>query len=123
MTNTTGQAIFLYNQPGFPITIIENNAEIDLFQNAVDATTGQIIRFPYQMPNGASLTILLNAAENGNSQNQRSQARTASHGVTRRRHQTQTTTHLSRSPSTTPNTPPINNPECALAEPPACGAF
>ena len=102
LTNTTGETIFLYNQPGFVITITENNASIDLvFQAAVDATTGQVIRFPYEMPSGSSLTILLNAGENGTSADQPIAGSIFFPWGTRRPHQTQTITCPSRSPSTT----------------------
>lgn len=124
LTNTTGETIFLYNEPGFLITITENNASIDLFfQDAVDATTGQVIRFPYQLPNGASLTILLNAAENGNSGNQ---AIAGSIFFPWGHTRTPPDGH-NHAPIEIPfdyaSTPPLNNPACGLTEPPACGTF
>jgi hypothetical protein len=124
LTNTTGQTIFLYNQSGFPITITENNPDIDLFfQNAVDATTGQIIRFPFEMPNGTMLTVLLNAAENGTSANQPIAGSIFfpwGHTPIPPDPHNHPDLELPFSYSTTP---PINNPACSLAEPPACGTF
>jgi len=124
LTNTTGETIFLYNEPGFMITISENNASIDLFfQNAVDATTGQIIQFPHEMPTGTTLTILFNAGENGNSGNQ---------GIAGSVFFPWGHTPTPPDPDNHPplevpfdyaSTPPINNKDCALAEPPACGTF
>ena len=124
LTNTTGETIFLYNQPGFVITITENNASIDLvFQAAVDATTGQVIRFPYEMPSGASLTILLNAGENGTSADQPIAGSIFfpwGHTPTPPDPDNHPDIEI---PFSYLSTPPINGAGCALTEPPACGIF
>ena len=124
LTNDSGETIFLYNEPGYEIMITENNAGITLFfQDAVDATTGQIIRFPYEMPDGASLTLLLNAGENGTSGN----AAIAGSIFLPWGHTRTPPDGHNHEPIQIPfdyaSTPPLHNPACALTEPPACGTF
>ena len=124
VTNNSGEAIFLYNEPGFEIMITENNVGITLFfQDAVDAITGQVIRFPYQMPDGSSLTLLLNAGENGTSGNEAIAGSIfLPWGHTRNPpdgHDHPPIQILFDYAST----PPFGNPTCALTEPPACGTF
>jgi hypothetical protein len=124
LTNSTGETIFLYNEPGFLITVTENNPSITLvFQDAVDAITGQIIRFPYRMPNGASLTILLNAGENGTSADQP----IAGSIFFPWGHTATPPDPDNHAPIEVPfdytSTPPVNGDGCELTEPPACGTF
>jgi hypothetical protein len=71
ISNDSGKTIFLYNQAGFEIEITEDNPDLDLFfQAAVDSTTGDVLTFPLELQDGESITILLNAGENGNSAEQ-----------------------------------------------------
>lgn len=70
LTNNTGKDVYLYDQAGFEITISETNPDIDLFFQAAVTESGTLITFPYLFPAGTTVTIILNAGENGNSANQ-----------------------------------------------------
>ena len=123
ISNTSGKDIYLYDQAGFEILITENSDDIDLFfQAAVDATTGDVITFPYLLTNGSSIQIILNAGENGNSQNVQDLAGTISVPWGH----TPTPPDPDNHPPAVDDfsyasTPPIQNPACQLVLPPNCG--
>lgn len=118
ITNATGKAIYIY--PG--ITFTDDNPEIDLFfQAAVDASTGDVIAFPYLLEPGQSLIIVLNAGENGNSANQ------ALNGTISVPwgHTPDPADDTEHPPATTgfsfASTPPYQNKDCTVVLPPDCG--
>ena len=123
ITNNTGKDIYLYNQAGFEILITEDSDDIDLFfQAAIDANTGDPITFPFLLEDGDSLFIILNAGENGNSQNVQDLTGTISipwgHTPTPPdpdNHPPAVDDFFSAS------TPPYQNPACQLVLPPDCG--
>lgn len=124
ITNTTDKDIYLFHEAGFLITFTEDNPDITLFfQAAVDATTGDVIAFPFLLEAGESIAIVLNAGENGNSANQSLNGTISvpwGH-----------TLPAGSDPDNHPNavdsfsfsdTPPIQNPGCGVILPPNCGA-
>ncbi|WP_448811688.1 hypothetical protein [Agromyces bauzanensis] len=123
ITNNTGKDIYLYDQAGYEILITEDSPDIDLFfQAAVDSTTGDPITFPYLLADGASITIILNAGENGNSQNVQDLSGTISIPWGH----TPTPPDPDNHPPAVDDfsyasTPPYQNPACQLTLPPNCG--
>lgn len=122
ITNNTSKPIYLYNQAPYLITFTETNPDISLFyQAAVDATTGDPITFPYLLAPGASIAIILNAGENGNSANQ-----SLTGTMSLPWGHTPTPPDPDNHPAiVTPfsyaDTPPIQNPGCGVILPPDCG--
>lgn len=73
ITNTTDKPIYIYDEAGFEFIITENSPDIDLFfQAAIYASgpnEGDQVMFPILIPPGDTVAIVLNAGENGDSQN------------------------------------------------------
>jgi hypothetical protein len=122
ITNNTGKDIYLYNQAGYQITFTEDNPDITLFfQAAIDASTGDVITFPYLLPDGDSIALIFNAGENGNSAN------TSLNGsVSVPWGHTPTPPDPDNHPPAVDDfsfadTPPIQNPGCGVILPPDCG--
>lgn len=75
LTNSTGKAIYLYNQPGYAvsITLTSPPGYTVFFQAAVDSNGAVVLgpspSTPYLFPAGTSVTIVLNAGTNDNSSN------------------------------------------------------
>ena len=122
ITNNTGKDIYLYNQAGFQITFTEDNPDITLFfQAAIDASTGDVITFPYLLADGDSVALIFNAGENGNSAN------TSLNGsVSVPWGHTPTPPDPDNHPPAVDDfsfadTPPIQNPGCGVILPPDCG--
>lgn len=123
ITNNTGKDIYLYDQTGYEIIITEDSPDIDLFfQAAVDANTGDVISFPYLLEDGDTLFVIMNAGENGNSQNVQNLSGTISIPWG----------HTSTPPDPDNHPPavddfffedtqPVQNPGCNLVLPPNCG--
>ncbi|SOC51728.1 hypothetical protein [Ornithinimicrobium cerasi] len=120
ITNGTTEPIYIY---GDDIIITETNPDIDLFfQAAVDATTGDVITFPYLLEPGQSLVIVLNAGENGNSANQ-SLTGTIQVPWGHTPDPSDDTDHLPAVDGFSfASTPPVQNPGCTVTLPPNCGA-
>lgn len=122
ISNNTGKDIYLYNQAGFLITFTEDNPDITLFfQAAIDATTGDVITFPYLLPDGESVALIFNAGENGNSANQ-----SLNGSVSVPWGHTPTPPDPDNHPPAVDDfsfadTPPIQNPGCGVILPPDCG--
>lgn len=122
--NTTDKPIYLFNQAGFQITFTENSPDISLFfQAAVDATTGDVIAFPYLLDPGDCVALIFNAGENGNSQNVQNLTVTLSIPWG---HTTPAGSDPDNHPNATdsatyPSTPPVQNPSCQVVLPPDCG--
>ena len=121
ITNNTGKAIYLYDQPGYEITISETNPDLELFfQAAINASTGEVIAFPYLLANGASIAIVLNAGENGNSANQ-----SLTGSISMPWGHTPTPPDPDNHPNAVDDfsfadTPPYQNPGCGVLVPPNC---
>ena len=122
ITNNSGKDIYLYDQAGFEILISDTNPEITLFfQAAIDATTGDVISFPYLLPAGDSIAIILNAGENGNSANQ-----SLTGSISIPWGHTPTPPDPDNHPPAVDDfsfasTPPQQNPACGVILPPDCG--
>ena len=122
ITNNTGKDIYLYNETGFEILITEDSDDIDLFfQAAIDANTGQQITFPFLLEDGDSIFIILNAGENGNSQNVQDLSGTISIPWGH----TPTPPDPDNHPPAvddffSEDTQPVQNPGCMLELPPNC---
>ena len=133
ITNTTDKPIYLFDQAGFEILITENSPDISLFfQAAVYATdpdgagpiqVGDVVTFPVLLPPGNTIVLVLNAGENGNSQNVQNitvgisipWGHTLPAGSDPDNHPPAVGS------ATYPATPPIQNPACQVTLPPNCG--
>ena len=122
--NTTSKPLYLYNEPGYEITLTEDSPDISLFfQAAIDSVTGDPITFPYLIDPNDCVTLIFNAGENGNSQNVQDLNGTLSIPWGH-------TPVAGDDPDNHPNavgtftwasTPPYQNPGCMLTLPPNCG--
>ena len=122
ITNNSGKDIYLYDQAGFEIIITDTNPDITLFfQAAIDATTGDVISFPYLLPAGDSIAIILNAGQNGNSANV-----SLTGSISIPWGHTPTPPDPDNHPPAVDDfsfasTPPQQNPACGVILPPDCG--
>ena len=121
ISNNTGKTIYLYNQAGFLITFTDTNPDITLFFQAAVDGNGDVITFPYALADGASISVVMNAGENGNSANQ-----SLTGSISMPWGHTPTPPDPDNHPPAVDDfsfadTPPIQNPSCTVVLPPNCG--
>ena len=79
VTNSTPLAIYFYDEPGYELTITEDNPDIDLFfQAAVIAdgpNAGNVVTFPFQLLPGQSANLSSTPARTATPRTKRSPSR------------------------------------------------
>ena len=120
-SRTTRARRYLYNQAGFLITFTDTNPDITLFFQAAVDGNGDVITFPYALADGASISVVMNAGENGNSANQ-----SLTGSISMPWGHTPTPPDPDNHPPAVDDfsfasTPPIQNPDCTVVLPPNCG--